>query len=65
MEHRTERAVMEAHDDENGGMWNVFHGVGTTGLYARRWKSSPPVVLRSPTWTGLDALIHEHEERQR
>jgi hypothetical protein len=44
--------------------WHTWQGVGGL-LYARRLKSSPPVVYRSTDPGELEARIREHEGRQR
>jgi len=44
--------------------WHTWVGVGGL-LYARRLKSSPPVVYRSTDPAQLEARIREHERRQR
>jgi hypothetical protein len=55
-----------SHDDalkrieENYPNWHTWTGVGGV-LYARRVKSSPPVVYRATTPAGLEAQIREHE----
>jgi hypothetical protein len=42
--------------------WEVWRGV-TGVLYARRLKSSPPLVVRAHTWTALRARICVAEAR--
>jgi hypothetical protein len=44
--------------------WHTWAGVAGL-LYARRLKSSPPVVYRSTNPADLEARIREHEGRQR
>ena len=46
------------------GGWHTWIGVGGL-LYARRLKSSPPVVYRSTDPAELEARIREHEGGQR
>jgi hypothetical protein len=44
--------------------WHTWVGVGGL-LYARRLKSSPPVVYRAADPAELEARIREHERPQR
>jgi hypothetical protein len=44
--------------------WECWTGVGGI-LYARRRKTSPPVVLRSADAEDLARQVREHEGRQR
>jgi hypothetical protein len=41
--------------------WHAWRGVGDTGWYARRVKSSPPVVLRAESKDELKAKGLEHQ----
>ena len=45
--------------------WEAWRGVIAGMLYARRRKSSPPVVFRGYTAKSLAKQIREHEARQR
>ena len=45
--------------------WEAWRGVIAGVLYARRRKSSPPVVFRGYTAKALADQIREHEARQR
>jgi hypothetical protein len=44
--------------------WEAWCGIGGL-LYARRRRSSPPVVFRDVTGDGLARQIREHDGRQR
>jgi hypothetical protein len=44
--------------------WEAWTGVGGT-LYARRQKSSPPIVLRATTTDDLARQVREAEDRLR
>jgi hypothetical protein len=44
--------------------WECWTGIAGL-LYARRRKSSPPVVFRDVTGDGLACQIREYEGRQR
>jgi hypothetical protein len=44
--------------------WEAWLGISGL-LYARRRKSSPPVVFRAETAAGLETQIRQYEGRQR
>jgi len=37
--------------------WQAWRGVGVTGWYARRPRSSPPIVVKAPTPDALRDAI--------
>lgn len=43
--------------------WHAWRGVGETGWYARRERSSPPVVLNATTPEDLRAAIAARDAR--
>jgi hypothetical protein len=40
--------------------WHAWRGVGDTGFYARRERSSPPIVLRAETLDDLRRQVWEY-----
>jgi len=58
-EDRTQARGVEA---ENPG-WQVWRGVGSTGWYARRPLSSPPVVVKAVSAASLREAIAVREAR--
>jgi len=44
--------------------WHCWKGVGGDTFYARRTRSSPPVVFRAQTIAGLREQIKDHRARQ-
>jgi hypothetical protein len=40
--------------------WHWWRGVGDTGFYVRRERSSPPIVLRAESLDDLKSKVREH-----
>jgi hypothetical protein len=40
--------------------WRYWRGVGDTGWYARRERSSPPIVLRAESLTELRDQVRQY-----